>query len=405
MPYNYRSTMPDLYGGGGCPNTTDVLVPDLPFDFLQPTTRKQVTQAGYGGPFVIRSNPIGAIVDTIRGWCFPAPMEQTSSDGSSYAAPDGYGSYGEPSAPYPDTGGYTPGFAGLGGGNVGTVGGGMNCGSGTMWDASQQLCVPTPGSSMMPSSSMMPAASIDPCGVEALNTETKRFQTAAAAGDKRTICSVSVNADDCMRRASTPALKAAWASLKATSGSTAIAFGVTNCRTYLGTVPAAPATQGMGLTPSGMPMTTGTPTPVAGGSPGTDNSGMMGGMMGGGMRPDEIPMVVENPPMAAPMPGISNNPFAYINLADQLKAGVSALSANAAQNIVPTMYMPPMPATPNPMSLTEGNIFMRPSREPLGGSFDPGRISRSGGGQVMARGRNTMPVPSGRTTPSRRGYL
>src|SRR5216684_7735127 len=93
MAANPRST--DYPGGGGCPPGAETLIPDLPFDFLQPTMRKQVTQVGYGGPFVIRGNPIGAVVDAIRNFCFPAPIE-TTDGGMNYndLSGAGLGTYG-----------------------------------------------------------------------------------------------------------------------------------------------------------------------------------------------------------------------------------------------------------------------------------------------------------------------
>jgi hypothetical protein len=54
---------------------------NLPWDSVGPSVRFQVVQAGEGGPFVMRSNPIGGIVDAIRGFCFPTPMVEDGNGG------------------------------------------------------------------------------------------------------------------------------------------------------------------------------------------------------------------------------------------------------------------------------------------------------------------------------------
>ncbi len=57
-------------------------LPDnLPFDHAGPPIRRVITQAGYGGPIVGRSNPIGFIFDAIRGFCMPASMQEDGNGG------------------------------------------------------------------------------------------------------------------------------------------------------------------------------------------------------------------------------------------------------------------------------------------------------------------------------------
>lgn len=57
-------------------------LPDnLPFDHAGPPIRRVITQAGYGGPIVGRSNPIGFIFDAIRGFCMPAAMRDDGNGG------------------------------------------------------------------------------------------------------------------------------------------------------------------------------------------------------------------------------------------------------------------------------------------------------------------------------------
>lgn len=348
----FEALTPDAMAGGGCPGTYETLVPHLPFDFLQPQMRKQVTQVGYGGPFVIRSNPIGAIVDAIRGFCFPAPMEQVSSDGGEYA----------------DLSGYTMDPLGQAGGSYGGGGFGqgvpptpsMNCGSGTMWDTSQMMCVPTPGAAMMPGPAPMPAES---CDYLALVAEGAKLGAAKGTNDVRETCRIIGKADSCIAAAgANETLRKQWTDLKAAAVKQANdQTKNAGCAAWINAHPAPAAGMTAG-TPPGMPSGTGTTTPPAGGSPGSNN---MGGMnpppgMGPGMGPGM--MNVENPPTAPP----ANSIFGFINT-----AGPNA--ANALYSLKNTV-MPPMPVMPNPASLTEGNIYMLPTAEPMGGSFDPSRI-------------------------------
>jgi hypothetical protein len=74
---------------------------NLPFDAIAPRLRKGVTQVGYGGPFVLRSNPIGGLIDTVRGFCFPVPMMD-----------DGSGLYQDLSGQGLDSAGISGGFGG-----------------------------------------------------------------------------------------------------------------------------------------------------------------------------------------------------------------------------------------------------------------------------------------------------
>ncbi|SRR6266540_507748 len=331
----YTSLMPDSIAGGGCPGTNEMLVPDLPFDFLQPQMRKQVTQVGYGGPFVIRSNPIGAIVDAIRGFCFPAPMEQVSSDGGEYA----------------DLSGYTMDPLGQAGGSYGPGGFGqgvpatpsMQCGSGTMWDASQMLCIPTPGAAAAP---LAPA---DECAYPSLVIEGGKLAAAKATNNVAETCRIIARAQSCVAAAgANKTLAGQWMKLQQDAVKQANdQTKKQGCAAWIAAhpSPAGGTTPPPADTPSGMPPPAGTTPPPAGGSPGTDNSGMTG----------------ETPPP-------TNKPgsiFGFINTAG------GNLTNTFNRVIENPRVMPPMPAMPNPGSLTEGNIYMLPTREPMGGSFDP----------------------------------
>ena len=341
--------MADYFGGGGCPGTTDVLVPDLPFDFLQPQMRNQVTQVGYGGPFVIRSNPIGAFVDAVRGFCSPVPMEQTSADGGVYSDLSGndLGSYGDPTSAFPGGSGYT-GFGNQGAPRPAP----MTCGTGTMWDASMQLCVPTPGMAALP----LPVA--DGCDYASLVAEGAKLGVAKATNDVRATCGVIGKAESCIAAAgANETLRKQWTDLKAAAVKQANDQTKNQgCAAWInahpsGAPPPAP-------TP-GMPPPAGAPPPAAGGSPGTDNSGMNGGApaAGSGTKP-------------------ANDPFGYIGI------------ANPVYSLLPTRTMPRLPQMPDPGSMTEGNIYLMPTAEPFGGSFDPMKSepARRPGRAITSRG-------------------
>lgn len=111
---------------------------NLPVDFHGPRMRRGLTQAGYGGPFVLRSNPFGGIIDAVRGFCLPVPMEEGDTGGYSDLTGEGLGT---PGADFPIAvggpgGQYLPQI----------VGGGMSpmqaCGAGSVWDGLQMQCVP-----------------------------------------------------------------------------------------------------------------------------------------------------------------------------------------------------------------------------------------------------------------------
>lgn len=374
-PPEYRT--PDLLGRGGCPGNDETLVPDLPFDFLQPQMRKQVSQVGYGGPFVIRSNPIGAIVDAIRGFCFPAAMEQVSSDGGVYA--DSGGGYSGLDTAGLD--GY-PYVGSFGGGLTAPASPSIQCMQGELYNPNTNMCVPTPGATTGANPPNMPAPS-DNCGSQKRAELDMMFSQARNNRDVRSMCQTFFAVDTCANAPNSPADKAAWAALRARMKAEVLIWtkGL-SCDKYLAMPPAT--TQ---MTPQMMPMTTGMATPPSGGSPGTDNSGMMG----------------------------SNNPFAYINLADSMKGGQPGQpgmmtvtnppndNKPTAPNVVNqaaayvNRFFPPMPNVPNPMSMTEGNVRMLPSAEPMGGSFDPASSiptrQRSLGQTRTIRNRYNLGVP------------
>lgn len=160
-----------------------------PFDGAGPQYRRHVTQAGYGGPFVIRSNPFGAILDTIRGFCFPVPM--TEDEGVYYDdSGQGFGSPGAPDFPLlGDAGpGYASPFAASGSGILGA-----QCGPGTRYDPDTRQCMPI-SSSMGDTSTV-----ISPCGSEALEEASRRLLMAVQACDLTGITQVQLTAGVCSR--------------------------------------------------------------------------------------------------------------------------------------------------------------------------------------------------------------
>lgn len=173
-----------------------------PFENAGPLYRRHVTQAGYGGPFVIRSNPFGAILDTIRGFCFPVPM--TEEEGVYYDdSGQGYGSPGAPDFPLlGDAGpGYASPFTNSGTGILGA-----QCGPGTRYDPDTRQCMPT-SSSMGETSTV-----ISPCGSEALEEASRRLLMAVQACDLTGITQVQLTAGVC-RRIAPKTLRLQWAAL------------------------------------------------------------------------------------------------------------------------------------------------------------------------------------------------
>jgi len=338
-------TLPHLPGEvvGGCE------LPEMPFDFLQPTTRKQLTQIGYGGPFVIRSNPIGAILDAIKGFCNPVPM---SFDGSTYTdlTDSGLGSYGDATSPYLGAEG-TPYSGPFGSsGNIPAFNA-PQCGSGTMWDVTSQMCVPS-----MPASGVAPMAATNMCDDPAYASSLAQMAAQAfAARDVHMLCQIQANVVACQRSSSIPGLKnVTWPAISAAIVGNLKILGCNDCGTCKGN----------------QPMAAPTPTPTGGGNPNTSNTG--------GTGPMNTPMNsgAQNPPSPGASTGnptnMPSNPFDYIGHANN---PMYVTNPPASQPVTVSKAARPLslrlPEMPNPMSLTEGNIRMHPSAEPMLGMFDP----------------------------------
>lgn len=99
---------------------------NLPFDLAGPPIRRVATQAGYGGPIVGRSNPIGFIFDAIRGFCQPAAMREDGNGG--YEDLSGMGASSPDLALPAEDQGLGFGVYGGGGGGFGFQGGGSSGG-------------------------------------------------------------------------------------------------------------------------------------------------------------------------------------------------------------------------------------------------------------------------------------
>jgi hypothetical protein len=105
--------------------------------------RPGMAQTFIGGPFVIRSNPIGALFDQLRQFCSPLPMEES---GDGFEAPDGMGTPERESFDSaPADSGW---FGSLDFGPPGPISSapGSSCAPGTVWDAGIGQCVTQPSS-------------------------------------------------------------------------------------------------------------------------------------------------------------------------------------------------------------------------------------------------------------------
>lgn len=115
-------------------------LPTGPFDQIGPRVRPGLAQTYIGGPFVVRSNPVGAIFDNLRSFC--SPLSQVESD-DSYTTSD-------PALNTPEMSTFADAysapadslyFGDLGGPSPSVNG---SCGVGTLWDAGIGACVPAP---------------------------------------------------------------------------------------------------------------------------------------------------------------------------------------------------------------------------------------------------------------------
>lgn len=352
--------MAQMDGGGGCPGY-ETLVPELPFDFLQPPMVRGLTQAGNGGPYVVRGNPIGAVFDAIRAFCFPVPME-ASSDGTQYTDLSGSGlsTYGTDLGALGQSNGVYTGPASVA---TTTDPNAYPTCKGQMPDYSSQMCVPiqSPGTTQ----TMMPMAPncMMSCDPSCLDYWTGQLEMACQNYDSVTAGSIAVFAKACsVTVGSNKSLATSWANLAQMAGQRAT--NLVKGKQCDGTPKPM-----MPMMAKQMP----SPSPPASGNPAGGNTGgpfgyipasnpgganptnSPRGMMGGG-TPTETPMTVTNPPPNTPT----------------MVAGRRRIPRTSIK----------LPELPNPMSLTEGNIGMMPSANPMGGSFDPARIE---GGRLNRR--------------------
>lgn len=175
-------------------------LPYNPPDSIGPRQVCAPSQIGAGGPIVLRSNPIGAIFDAIRGFCFPVQMEETPAG---YEAEGGYGSPGTETF----GGGYD---SGGGGGSFGyaftpPTPTGVACAAGTHWDTMANACAPD-----------APAQPVDadPCSQSNLIAARKALVTARNGCDRPGMEQVLATARSC-RDTSMGSRKAAWNQLAA----------------------------------------------------------------------------------------------------------------------------------------------------------------------------------------------
>ena len=171
---------------------TDPAPKNNPWDEYGPSLVHGVTQVGYGGPFVIRSNPIGALVDTVRGFCFPVSMQADGAGG--YDATTDYGQ------------------------DLGTVGTVTDTGNPINYASSPVIEPPTTTVAMndMPRMAMQgnSPSLISPCSPEALDAMTQKLSDAAANCDIVGVNLVRRLAPICQKTA--PAhMRPQWAALAA----------------------------------------------------------------------------------------------------------------------------------------------------------------------------------------------
>jgi len=312
--------------------------------------RRQVTQVGYGGPFVIRGNPIGAIVDAIRNFCFPAPM-QAMNGGMGYEdlSGAGLGTYGTDTGSLGLGSGYSGGF-----GTNPYVPLSQQCGTGTMPDYSTGMCVPTSNvtTSNPPTTTMTMAMGCDYPSLVAFSA-----QAGAAYGlrDVQTLCNLQGMASACASALNpSDPLNGRYMDLSNRIGRWLKALGCNDCATCAGNkramAPPAPPTPPPTSPATG---TSGGGTPSGSTMSGSGPFGYIAIASPGGSVPPVPtipPATVTNPPPTTPSPNITGQ--------------LARL----------TRGFPPLPTLPNPMSLTEGNLGMFPSSSPMGGSFDPAAV-------------------------------
>lgn len=329
-----------VIGGGGCPGSTEVMLPDLPFDYLQPPMVHGITQVGYGGPFVIRSNPLGAVLDTIRGFCAPVPMQVASPDGN-FGLPD-------------NTSGFTD-LSGLGQ-DIGAAGGFTGFPSVTcppdmpLYNSSTGMCQATQANTPVPSTgggAAFTSQCTDPMYFDSvMNSYIQAFNT----GDICGMCEALGQVQAC---GTTINPGGSWIDL----------YGKIYSNVVLALPPGATC---VSVLKKGCGMNSGT------------TGGSNAGTSAGRLLPPGIGSIL---PMA-PFPNVPLNqgrPSSVLpSTANTRGNPVSgAMMGNTggmgATNVVTIegYSLPPLPRMPQMTDLTEGNTAMTPAPEPFGGSFAP----------------------------------
>jgi len=169
---------------------------------IGPPMRHALTQAGYGGPYVIRGNPIGALFDQVRDFCSPVPMDQTSDNviedtsGQGLGTPDS-ASFG------PTDGGGSGGFLVAPSDAAGQPVTGIMCPFGSHWNSAVGIC-------QMDPEPMEPA---DPCGQDNLIAARNSLRAAVSRCDRAGIQTVLDGARSCRDTAGAKPQKMAWVNL------------------------------------------------------------------------------------------------------------------------------------------------------------------------------------------------
>jgi len=161
-----------------------------------------VTKTQTAGRYVVRGNPITAVLDAIRGFCFPEPAEAT--DDGQFLDVAGFPAYTGGGVPEGASTGLLAGLTSLFGVTR------PNCGPGTVFDPTTGTCLPAPASETM---TMEEAA----CSPEALARLSAMLLSANLACNLAQIEEVRRVSGSCQRLAPA-ALRGSWQRLYSESG-------------------------------------------------------------------------------------------------------------------------------------------------------------------------------------------
>lgn len=147
-------------------------LPVFPWETIGPPSRRGASRVGvFGEKVIVRSNPVGAIFDWLRGFCSPLPQQEVSegefvTDDEQYSTVSPTESYAPIYNVPSDV--YTPNYPVAGSADPST-----RCGAGTLWDSALGSCVPD----------RSPSLDVDPAGPSAAIAAREAFRRASTAKD------------------------------------------------------------------------------------------------------------------------------------------------------------------------------------------------------------------------------